>query len=107
MGAGEDSAQLGHLIVRHEAARHGLRLGLRLARAVGAEHVEVDARAQVRGVHDRLVARRHARDDVAGERVLACAGLPAKLAGKLARIAWAVLRSGESYTAKALRPMPA
>lgn len=29
------------------------------------------------------------------------------LAGKLARIAWAVLRSGESYTAKALRPMPA
>ena len=41
---------------------------LRLARAVGAEHVEVQARAQVADVDDRLGARRHAADDVAGQR---------------------------------------
>src|SRR6186713_1042399 len=107
MGARKNGAELGHLVARHEtglhgagelaavarlsplvaeqlAARHGLRLGLRLARAVGAEHVEVDARAQVLDTDHRLVARRHAGDDVAGQRVLTRARLPAEFAGKLA-----------------------
>ena len=58
---------------------------LRLARAVGAEHVEVQARPQVADVDDGLGARRHAADDVAGQRGLAVAGLPAELVGQRLR----------------------
>ena len=58
---------------------------LRLARAVGAEHVEVQARAQIADVDDRLGARRHAADDVAGQRVGPVAGLPAELVGQRLR----------------------
>ena len=58
---------------------------LRLARAVGAEHVQVKARAQVADVDDRLGARRHAADDVAGQRGGPVAGLPAELVGQRLR----------------------
>jgi hypothetical protein len=108
MGTSQDFPQLGHLLARHQsrldrggelAAMAGLRpfvteqlgprdrlgLGLRLARAVGAEHVQVQPRVEVTHVHDGLVAGRHAGHDVARERVLATAHLPAELAGELPR----------------------
>ena len=67
----------------HGATAADRRLGL--ARSVGAEHVEVHAGPQVPGVDDGLGARRDARDDVAGQRVLADAGLPAELVGQRPR----------------------
>ena len=57
--------------------RREARLGL--ARAVGAEHVEVLARAQVGGVDDDLGARRDRADDVARERLGERADAPAEL----------------------------
>src|SRR5215207_4057133 len=106
MGAGQDGAELGHVVAAHEpgldrtgqlaavarlgplvaeelAGRDGLGLGLRLARPVRAQHVEMHARPEVVPPHDRLVAGRDAGDDVARERVLARTSLPAELAGEL------------------------
>ena len=105
--AGQHRAELGHVIALHAAGfdrggqlatvtrlrplvaeeaaavdRVELRLGL--ARPVGAEQVQVDARLEVGGEYHRLVAGRDAGDDVARERVLARAGLPAQLAGQRA-----------------------
>src|SRR5207248_5752930 len=56
------------------------RLGL--ARPVGAEHVEVQTRAQIPGVDDDLLARCHAADDVAAPRVVPRSGHPSELAGQ-------------------------
>src|SRR5215211_6783819 len=108
VGTGEDLAELGDLVPRHETALHcagelapvarlspvvaeelapGHRrgLGLGLAGRVGAEHVEVKARPQVVLEHDWLVAWGHAGHDVAGERLLAGAHGPAELTRELAR----------------------
>ncbi len=75
-------ARLGPLVTEELGARHRLGLGLGLARTIGAEHVQVEAGPQVGLPHDRLGARGHAGHDVAGERVVEAAHLPAELAGE-------------------------
>ena len=100
--AGEDRAQLGHAVAGHQprvdragqlAAVRGLLpfvaeqrarrdradARLRLARAVGAEHVEVKAGVQAADVDHDLGARRHAADHVAAERLVARSGAPFEL----------------------------
>ena len=68
--------------VAEQRARDDRRNGrLRLARAVGAEHVQVQARTQIADVDDRLGARRDAADDVTGQRVVPVADRPAELVG--------------------------
>ena len=70
------------LVAEERAAGNGVDLGLRLSGGVGAEHGKVHAGVEVRCAHHGLVARRHARDDVALEDVIEHAGLPAQLAGQ-------------------------
>ena len=55
-----------------------------------------------------VLRRRLTRDGVVrlGAKLPACT-MAMALAGKLARIAWAVLRSGESYAARASQPVAA
>jgi hypothetical protein len=73
-------ARLRPLVAEEAAAVDCVELRLRLAGAVGAQHVQVDAGPQVIRADDRLVPRRDAGDHVARERVLARAGLPPQLA---------------------------
>ena len=73
------------LVAEQLAAADRVEARLGLARAVGAEHVEVLADAQVRLVDDDLRAGRHAADDVARERRRAIADRPAELLGERGR----------------------
>ena len=108
--AGQDGAEVGDAVAGHEAlldgagqlaAVRGLRplvaeqraggdgadRRLRLAGAVGAEHVEVLAGVQVAGVDDDLGAGRDAADDLGVERLLAGPDGPAQLARPAPRAA--------------------
>ena len=103
--AGQHRAQLGHpsrvtqarldragqlaavrrllpLVAEQRARGHRADRRLRLARAVGAEHVQVQPGAQVADVDHDLGARGDAADDSQRDRLLAGADCPAELVGE-------------------------
>src|SRR5262249_51644063 len=77
-------ARLSPLVAEELAARDRVDLHLGLARAVGAEHVEVHAGSKTVLGDARLGPGCDAGDDVGAEGVVAAAGLPAELAGQCA-----------------------